>query len=312
MGTENYSHRKGEGCTFSTDCGTPVCRNGSTGFITSDFKAIGYCGTDANGCAKENKYSNRDCMKGSDWGNSYDKFGASYGGSCALVEGEFKAKDGSYVYTQSKVSVQARCSSSMSSYVLTFKNFERNSRGSITGDANVTCTSSGNKRFNTAWSSYPSTVRCQDPRTFCRARFGSSGSTCDETCVANGRCQRVGGSSYGRRMSTEQFIKDARRELGYFDDWCTSNGYSKSGSSSSSSSSSSSGRSSSSSSSSSSRPSSSSSSSSSRPSTRSSSSSSSSRGSSSASGSWQCWCYSDGRRRNACPSLSEDRDGEGY
>lgn len=254
-------------------------------------------------------------MKGADWSSTLKDYGASYGGNCVLAEGTFKKPSGGYIYSQSQVSVQAQCSNSKTSYTLTFKNFAMNSSGRRSGDATVTCTSAGNKQFNTSYR-YPSTVKCYTPSDFCKRRFGKIGAAkCDDTCVQNGRCQRVSGNR--RRMETKtmmsanNFASEYKRKLGYFDDWCTDNGYTKGGSSSSGSRSSSS-SSGSGSSSSSSRPSSSGSSSG--------SSSSSSNGSSSpvtsfgqsTSGRWQCWCYSDGRRRTACPSLSEDRDGEGY
>lgn len=214
-------------------------------------------------------------MDGTQWPSEYKSYyGASYGGNCVVVDGEFKKLSGGYIRTGKQVSVQAQCSNSRRSYTLTFKSFGVNSRGSSTGDAVVTCTSAGNKSFNTSFR-YPSKVKCEDPAKFCAARFGSIGAAkCDDTCTKNGRCQRVKGfgiPNYRRRRAFD--MNEWMCERGYKD-------YCKSSSSSSSSSSGSSKpkttRTSRSSSSSSSRPSSSGSSSYSRPSSRPSSSSSSS------------------------------------
>lgn len=191
--SENYTHNKNAGCSaFEQTCPSPqLCESGTSGFITSDYKGVGYCSTNSNGCNVERKYSNRDCMIGSKWPSSHADYGASYGANCVIAEGKFKRKSGSWIYSESQISVQAQCSHTNGSYTLTFKNFQQDSSGNHTGDAVVTCTHDGDKQFNTT-SQYPSTVKCHDPKKFCAARFASSNGTgCDSTCRKNGRCQHV-------------------------------------------------------------------------------------------------------------------------
>jgi len=89
---ENYSHNKGKGCkVFEETCPSPApCQSGKSGFITNDYKGVGYCAQNSNGCAVERKYSNRDCMIASKWPESHAEYGASYGANCVLAEGTFK------------------------------------------------------------------------------------------------------------------------------------------------------------------------------------------------------------------------------
>jgi len=190
--TENYTYGKNSGCTFSTACPSPsVCSLGTSGFIVSSKKAVGYCNTDSQNCAQERAYSNRDCMRPTEWPASYAQYGASYGGNCVIVDGEFKYPSGRSIYTGRQISVQAACSNSRTSYTLTFKNFNIGSSGTPNGDARVTCTAAGTVRFNTGYR-YPSSVTCESPATLCAARFSAVGAAkCDDTCNKNGRCQRV-------------------------------------------------------------------------------------------------------------------------
>jgi len=189
---ENYNFNKGRGCqVFGKTCPSPsICEAGRRGFITSDYKGVGYCSQNSNGCAVERKFSNRDCMKGAAWGTDGLKYGASYGSNCVLAEGKFKSLDGRYIRSQSQVSVQANCTTAHTSYTLTFKNFQQDKQGNRTGDAIVRCTEKGEEEFNHT-SNYTSKVKCHDPKTFCQRRFGTSLQTCDESCQKNGRCQHV-------------------------------------------------------------------------------------------------------------------------
>jgi len=191
--SENYTHKKGSGCgAFTQTCPSPApCQSGQSGFITTDHKGVGYCSQNSNGCPVERKYSNRDCMIASKWPANHADYGASYGANCVIVEGKFKKKQGSYIYSESQLSVQANCSHNQGSYTLTFKNFQTDSNGNKNGDAVVTCTHAGDKTFNTT-AQYPSKVKCHEPSKFCAARFASSNGTgCDSTCRKNGRCQHV-------------------------------------------------------------------------------------------------------------------------
>lgn len=63
--TENYHHnfKNNKFCHQKqlTACpDPPVCAPNTDGFVTSDFKGIGYCERDESNCWKETKYSNRD------------------------------------------------------------------------------------------------------------------------------------------------------------------------------------------------------------------------------------------------------------
>lgn len=202
--TENYTYGKNNGCTFTTACPSPgLCTIGASGFVVSTRKGVGYCNQDSQGCAQEHTYSNRDCMKGTDWPSEYaTRYGATYGGNCVIVDGEFKAPGNGYIYTGRQISVQAACSNSRTSYTLTFRNFRLNSSGTKSGDATVTCASAGTERFNTSYR-YPSSVTCENPSTFCAARFSAVGAAkCDDTCNKNGRCQKVHSRRRRRRLQS--------------------------------------------------------------------------------------------------------------
>merc|ERR1712159_826160 len=63
---ENYRHNIGDkrACEQKTLCPEkPLCKIGTSNFITSDYKGMGYCNKDSNGCAIEVKYSNMDITK---------------------------------------------------------------------------------------------------------------------------------------------------------------------------------------------------------------------------------------------------------
>jgi len=278
--TENYSYKKGKGCNLTAGCGKkPICRKGASGFITSDQKGVGYCTGDTNGCPMERKYSNRDCDNGASWKKTLLKFGASYGSNCVVVGGKFRRLSGGYIYSRRQLSVQAQCSKA--SYTLTFKNFQFNSSGKANGDATVTCTSAEDKTFNLNFR-YPSTVKCSEPTAFCAARFGKNNATpkCDDTCQQNGRCQNVGSSaSDGRRMEISDFLNAPKIRLAEKNCPTTTKPTTPEPTPTNTS----------------------------TPDSKPPTSSTSTSGAK-----WQCWCYSDGIRRTACPSLDEDKDGVGY
>lgn len=192
--SERYVYNKGKGCAWTTSCPSPAkCTAGSSGFVVSNYKGIGYCGSDANGCAKESTYSNRDCMQGDNWEKDYaNKYGAIFGGNCVVVKGKFVASSG---YYQATTVGQAQCNSSGSSYTLEFNSSLNNSSGNI----KVTCSSAGTKSFNGN-----SNVVCQDPTKLCNQRFGDAGAgKCHESCLLNGRCQVGHGR---RRQLTTQVV----------------------------------------------------------------------------------------------------------
>jgi len=201
--SEHWTYLKGEGCAAisGSACPTPSpCTSGTSGFITSDFQGVGYCGSDAQGCNTTKKYSNRDCNVEAGWPSGNKAKGAWYGENCAVTKATLKYKQNGYIYTSNaSMSVWAQCNDE-SSYSLWFKGFAVNASGEKTGEwAGVTCTAAGTTNFNTEWANYPSSVECVDPATFCAARFGSTvgtqGALCDKSCNSYGRCQKVSGTS---------------------------------------------------------------------------------------------------------------------
>jgi hypothetical protein len=194
--TENYIYGKGKGCDFfGKSCKKPICEEGTRGFVTSDYTGVGYCTTDDRGCAKEVKYANRNCKNATGWSSRDLKYGASYGGNCAVMSGEFKRSEGYYTYTGTKASLQADCSNSNNSYVVTFKNFDNGK------DKKVTCTKEESLSFKA--SGKDSTLNCIDPRKFCAKRFGNKKELCDDSCGQNGRCQN---KKYNRRRLTTRAL----------------------------------------------------------------------------------------------------------
>jgi len=140
-------------------------------------------------------------MKGAPWDSRYQKYGASYGGNCVIAEGKFRIVDGGWIMSERMLSVQANCNAKMTSYTLTFKNFQMDRNGNRAGDAVVRCTEEGEEEFNNAFR-YTSKVQCHDPKKFCTARFGTELQTCDDSCRKNGRCQHV--NPQNRRLQSAQ------------------------------------------------------------------------------------------------------------
>jgi len=189
---ENYNHKKGKGCKFTSKCPSPpICKKGADSIITIDKQAVGYCDSDDNGCAKITAYSNQKCNEPTVWDAEDKKYGATYGGNCSIVKGNFAILDSGYIKSSQVLSVQAHCSNSNESYDLTFKNMKLNKNGGRKGgDKKITCTKKGYKFFNKG--QFKSKVLCEDPKPFCRARFSTIGvGKCDSSCIKNGRCQRI-------------------------------------------------------------------------------------------------------------------------
>merc|ERR1711976_146933 len=89
---ENYTHNKGDkrACAQKVLCNPiPACKLGTSNFVTSDYKGIGYCGKDENGCPIENKYSNQDLTHPKSWDGEYKQFGGDFGSKSILVQGNF-------------------------------------------------------------------------------------------------------------------------------------------------------------------------------------------------------------------------------
>merc|ERR1740139_1323795 len=207
---EHWTTLKGQGCSAVSGgaCPSPSpCTTGGGAIITSDFKALGSCSKNANGCNIETKYSSRDCTSGKSWNIEKYELGHTYGGNCTVVKAKLKfIYNGRGPYSFGKnglvMPVEASCNNGNSSYDLIFKKFDINSSGKKSGkDAVVTCKEAGQHSFNTANANYKSEVECFDPKTFCTSRFGAddaqSGPLCDSSCAANGRCQKAGMASGG-------------------------------------------------------------------------------------------------------------------
>jgi len=195
---ENFEYGKGQGCDYASKCPSPqVCTPGTSSFVTSDKRGIGFCRQDARQCSVEYKFTNRNCNNGSRWGSNFNKFGASYGGDTAIADGKFyrSLENNSYTWN-TKICAKVRCATGYSSYTYTLKGFKYSSGSTYSGDVNVTCSSSGKKEFN-AGSGFPASyVDCISPQSFCENRFGggSIGPSCHDTCRKNGRCQPNGSS----------------------------------------------------------------------------------------------------------------------
>lgn len=192
---ENFKYGENQGCTYAAKCPSPqICSPGTSGFVTSDKRGVGYCRSDSRNCAQEFKYSNRNCNNGSSWGTGSDKFGASYGGDTGIAQGKFVRSLGSRYTWNSSICAKVECGTGYGSYTFTFKNFKNTSGSTYSGDARVTCSGSGRKEFNNGGSTPASYVDCISPKTFCEARFGGgdAGPKCHETCSKNGRCQTGG------------------------------------------------------------------------------------------------------------------------
>merc|ERR1740139_1840564 len=156
---EHWTYLKGQGCSAvsGTACPSPSpCKAGTKNFITSDFKGVGLCTANQQGCTKEIKYSNRNCENSKIWNANFNKYGLgpSYGGNCAVVKANFKFKyngRGPYHWNDVVMPVEAECNNQNSSYNLKFKQFALDSQGNSTGfDALVTCHKAGQQVFNNA------------------------------------------------------------------------------------------------------------------------------------------------------------------
>jgi len=239
--SEHWTYLKGQGCSAvsGSSCPTPSpCTSGTNGDITSDFKGVGYCATDGNGCNTTKKYSNRNCEVEAGWPSGNKANGAWYGDNCAVTKATLKYKANGMIYTQpGNISVWAQCKGN-SSYSLWFKGFAVDSNGDKTGQwAGVECLAAGTKNFNSFTingTEYPSSVECVDPATFCTGRFGSTvgtkGALCDKSCNSYGRCQKVNATSYSpfRLFAIRQELANYGYEAkematGQWQCWCYSN-----------------------------------------------------------------------------------------
>merc|ERR1712050_159379 len=73
------------------------------------------------------------------------------------------------------------------------------------GGVKVTCDKEGTKKFDQNGKS--SSVKCENPEAFCKARFGDNmglSGKCHDSCLRNGRCERPqeGPSTERRRLDS--------------------------------------------------------------------------------------------------------------
>lgn len=175
----------------------PVCKIGTSNFITSDYKGMGYCSKDENGCPIENKYSNMDVTQPKKWNNDYKGYGGSFGAKTIIVQGNFIKwnSDATSYNEMATLPVTAICGTTLESYTMKFYNFKWNSStNSQDGLATVKCTQKGKKKFNCMDNEYCSEVNCYDPKTLCEKRYSkinlkANAPHCDISCMSNGRCQ---------------------------------------------------------------------------------------------------------------------------
>lgn len=126
---ELYSHQIGQSskCDEAEKCPTKYCKIGTENFVTSDYRGLGYCSSDDNGCPIENKYANRDCSKPHAWDKEFLSYGADYSKKSILVEGTFLKwdRDGQSYNEVNVLSVQAFCDSTdFNQYFMKFNNFK--------------------------------------------------------------------------------------------------------------------------------------------------------------------------------------------
>jgi len=92
---ENFQFRKNSGCNWGK-CMSSCNTNGPT----IDQQVYGFCSRNPNsGCSAVVGYSNRKCHEAESWNSSYTAAGASYGSSCSIITGRFRAVGGGMVST---------------------------------------------------------------------------------------------------------------------------------------------------------------------------------------------------------------------
>merc|ERR1711939_266437 len=196
---ENYTYNKGDkrACEQKALCpAVPRCKIGTSNFITSDYKGMGYCEKDDQGCAREVKYSNMDITKPKGWGGDAKKYGGDFGSKSILVQGNFiKWNEDATSYTETQsLPIRAVCRPDLKAYTLYFKNFKWNSStNKQEGDLKVVCNHEGERSFNCN-GEYCSQVKCYDPAKLCQERFSKINLQegkphCHVSCMSNGRCQ---------------------------------------------------------------------------------------------------------------------------
>merc|ERR1712194_35444 len=104
-----------------------ACKLDSGDFVTSDFKGLGSCEKDDNGCNSETKYSNRNVYRSAGWNKKYRLYGAVYSDRSILVQGNFIrwAAGGDDYSHVSLVSAESWCKErDHSEYWVSFRDFK--------------------------------------------------------------------------------------------------------------------------------------------------------------------------------------------
>ena len=197
---ENYSYEKGDkrGCTQKSLCPKiPKCELGTKDFLTSDWKGMGYCDKDENGCPREIKYSNMDITKPKVWEGAVQDYGGDFGSKSIFVQGEilkWNKEKTSYDSVQN-LPVRAICRADLKAYTLYFHVFQQDHRKDKehAEDEHVVCKEEGMQKFNCN-GTYCSEVKCFNPKSLCEERYSQLNLQqgkphCHISCMSNGRCQ---------------------------------------------------------------------------------------------------------------------------
>jgi hypothetical protein len=195
---ENYDFGKGAGCE-KKDCSKQACNpETDTGTIVGPKRTfLGYCRKDANGCGVFRGYSNKNCKNEAGWNKGDLDYGANYGDNCTIVKGKFRKVKGQYIWSTSRLVVEATCDDDQSEYSLKFKGAEVIANFEKTGkDVIIACKAAGVVDYNKFSSHSKSSVRCEDPKVFCKARFGGQ-ELCPQMCSNSGRCAHKANTTAG-------------------------------------------------------------------------------------------------------------------
>ena len=196
---ENYEFGKGTGCD-KKNCAKQTCnpQTDTNDLISSKKTSLGYCNKDEHNCGSYTPYTGRNCKTATGWPTGNQAYGASYSDDCTVVRGAFTAfgTDGSQ-YSITELSVEATCSADQQSYSLMFKGAEYVEEDKKTGqDVIVACKAAGDVAYNYLSLNVESSVKCEDPKSFCKARFGGQ-ELCPDMCSNSGRCAHQANNTAG-------------------------------------------------------------------------------------------------------------------
>ena len=195
---ENYEIGKGAGCE-KKDCSKQAC-DPQTDFgeiLGPKRTVLGYCSKDANGCGVFTSNPESNCKVAPAWREDEEAYGANYGDNCTIANGDFIILEGGSIHWRSKLSVEASCNADQSEYSLQFKGAEYDAEDKKTGkDVVAVCKAAGDVAYNELSQNAKSTVKCEDPEIFCKARFGGQ-ELCPQMCDNSGRCAHKANTAAG-------------------------------------------------------------------------------------------------------------------